>query len=174
MEIELQQWTWSCSVCAMADMRLFSSASSACSELLNMATSIFSEFLDHENAFRKGPGSEAMSNATRVQHSGIPARMLCHNLQTDAALNGKSDSEHGSRSIHSQLTGSESRGVKPWEKTEESQISLMGWHESDKRNFIIEGWSSTGRCIKDTARMLVAEAEMESVQSGLERKDCSS
>ena len=162
MEIDLQRWTWSCSVRAMADMRLFSSASSAYSELLKMTTSIFSKLLDHENALRKGPGSNARSNTTRVQHSGIPARMLCHNLQTDAALNGKSDSERGSRSIHSQITGKSRGGVKPQKSS--------GWSESDKRNFIIEVWSSTGRCIKDTARMLVAEAAIESVQSG--RKGC--
>ena len=116
-EIDLQRWTWGCSACAMADMQFFSSASStspAYSELLNIATSIFSKFLDHENASRKGRGSDTTSNTTRVQHSGILARMSRHNLQTDAALNGKSDSERRSRSIHSQITGSGSRGgVKP-------------------------------------------------------------
>ena len=109
----------------MADMRLFSSDSSTSSayfELLNIATLIFSKFLDHENAFRKGPGSDARSNTTLVQHSGIPARMLCHNLQTDAALNGKSDSERRSRSIHSQVMGSKGPGIR----------------ESDKRNFRME------------------------------------
>ena len=161
MIIDLQRWTWSCSTCEMADMRSFSSASStssAYSELLNISTWIFSKFLDHENAFRKGPGSDARSNTTLVQHSGIPARMLCHNLQTDAALNGKSDSDRGSRSIHSQITGKSRGGVKPQKSS--------GWSESDKRNFIIEVWSSTGRCIKDAARMLVGETAMESVQSG--------
>lgn len=124
---------------------------------------MFSRFSDQENTSRSGVGSLATSKTTRVQHSGIIARISNQSLDVDITLNGNSEAERGFFSLHSNSIGGGGgrNGVSNSNMSNpilETVSEKLGIREIDKRCLKMETWISTGRSCIDVGAIFDVEA----------------